>query len=81
MKTTARIRRPVTEEAEVVVPVNVSRGGFSFESRLPYRLHEIIYVALHYHEGGAVLERLARIVRVSRSGDKSEYGVAFPAGR
>ncbi len=79
MKTTARIRRATTQGTEIVAPVNVSRGGIAYESRLSYELEEVIFVAMHYREGGELLETPGRIVRVSPGGQNFGYGVRFEA--
>ena len=76
MKTKARVRR-ASGTMEIVVPVNVSRGGIAFESRASYELEEVVHVAMHYREGGEILETPGRIVRVSRRKDGFEYGVRF----
>ncbi len=77
MNTRVRIRRAATGEAEVVTPLNVSRGGFAFEGRLPYQPLELIYVALHHRTDSDLLETPGRIARISQSGDKRAYGVEF----
>ena len=77
MRTQARVRRPTS--SEVVAPVNVSRGGICFESRSSYELDEVVWVAMHFHEGAEHLETPSRIVRVSpgAKGDAYSYGVKF----
>jgi len=62
MKTRARVRR--ANGAEVVTPLNVSKGGIGFPSRASYALDEAIYVALHYTEGGEIFETSGIIVRL-----------------
>lgn len=76
MKTRARVRRQ-NDMTEVVAPLNVSKGGVGFESRLSYSLDEIVFVALHYREGGEALETSGTIVRVSKRSGAFEYGVRY----
>lgn len=49
MKTRVRVRRGSVADAEVLAPLNVSRGGLGFESARPYQLHEMVWVTLHYN--------------------------------
>jgi hypothetical protein len=79
IKTRARIRRASASSAEVVEPVNVSRGGICFRSRASYDLDEVIWVAMHFREDeGDPLETPSRIVRVSPGADQGRsYGVQF----
>jgi len=76
MKTRARVRRK-NDMTEVVAPLNVSKGGVAFESRLSYDLDEVIFVALHYREGGEALETPGSVVRVSKRAGAFEYGVRY----
>jgi hypothetical protein len=76
MKTRARVRRQ-NDMTEVVVPLNVSKGGVAFESRLSYSLDEVIHVAMHYREGGEALETPGTVVRVSTRAGAFEYGVRY----
>jgi len=62
---------------EVIAPLNVSKGGVGFESRLSYSLDEVVFVALHYREGGEALETPGTIVRVSQRSGAFEYGVRY----
>lgn len=84
MKTWVRIRRE-RGRAEVLVPVNVSRGGMSFESTKRYELHETVWVRLHYDpdipdSGG--LETRSLVVRAARlpQFDAFSYSVKFLPG-
>jgi hypothetical protein len=76
MKTRARIRRS-SGEAEVVAPLNLSKGGVCFDSVHPYVLDEKIFVVMHYREGEEALETPGSVVRVSPRGDRFEYGVRY----
>ncbi len=76
MKTDARIRRS-SGGTEVLVPVNVSRGGIAFQSRAYYELEEVVHVALHYRKGAEPMEAPGRIVRVSKLENAFEFGVRF----
>ena len=82
MKTRVRIRRESGSETEVLEPVNVSRGGVSFESTRQYDLHEIVWVQMHYDpnlpDGGGMETRslIVRAVPLPRW-DAFSYGVKF----
>lgn len=76
LRTRARVRR--ASSSEIVQPVNVSRGGICFESRAAYELDEVVWVAMHYREGGEAMETPSRIVRITRMENTGfNYGVRF----
>ena len=77
MQTRVRIRRGATSEVEIVVPLNVSRGGIAFESRNPYEVGELLHLAMHYREDEEILETPGRIVQTFRADGKFTYGVRF----
>ena len=79
MRTRAMVRAGADkdgQEAEVLEPVNVSRGGISFESDRSYVLHDIIFVTLHYQPGTSEMETRGIVVRaVPMAGStKTSYG-------
>lgn len=82
MRTRARIRRESDGTAEVLEPVNVSRGGIGFRSSRLYALHEKISVNMHYQPKqpeSDISESRGMIVRaVAEAGTQSySYGVKF----
>ena len=82
MATRVRIRRESGPEPEVLEPVNVSRGGISFESARQYDLHEIVWVKMHYApnlpDGGGAETRsmIVRAVPLPRW-EAFSYGIKF----
>jgi pyruvate/2-oxoglutarate dehydrogenase complex dihydrolipoamide acyltransferase (E2) component len=82
MRTRARVRRLSDGTAEVLEPVNVSRGGIAFRSSRLYVLHEKVTVNMHYRPNqpeGDLIESHGMIVRaVPESGVQFySYGVKF----
>jgi len=78
IKTRARIRR--ASSAEIVEPINVSRGGICFQSRASYELDEVVWVAMHYRDGDShPMETTSRVVRISRGAPNQPpaYGISF----
>lgn len=75
MKTKIRVR--YSKAMEVVEPINVSKGGISFESQRSYALHEIIFVTMHYQAGTDQMETRSIIVRAAPKDDVTSYGVKF----
>jgi len=82
MRTRARIRRESDGSAEVLEPVNVSRGGIGFRSSRLYARHEKITVNMHYQPEQpetAMIHSHGMIVRaVAETGTQLySYGVKF----
>lgn len=81
LRTLIRVRRESGTQAEVLQPVDVSRGGVSFQSVQEYKVSEVVYIALHYNpkQPNDALETGARIVRIERlpQWEAFEYGVQF----
>jgi hypothetical protein len=82
MRTRARIRRQSDGSAEVLEPVNVSRGGIGFRSSRLYALHEKISVNMHFQPNqpeSEISESRGMIVRaVAETGTQLySYGVKF----
>jgi hypothetical protein len=82
MRTRARVRRDSDGSAEVLEPVNVSRGGISFRSSRLYAMHEKITVNMHYQPEqpeAAMIYSPGMIVRaVAETGTQLySYGVKF----
>jgi hypothetical protein len=82
MRTRARIRRQSDGSAEVLEPVNVSRGGIGFRSSRLYVLHEKITVNMHYQPEqpeSALIHSHGMIVRaIAETGTPLySYGVKF----
>jgi hypothetical protein len=79
MRTRVRIRRDSDESAEVVEPVNVSKGGISFQSRRRIELYETVFVTMHYQTEVIEMETRSLIVRAAPIAGSSEisYGVKF----
>jgi hypothetical protein len=75
MKTKVRIR--YNKAMETVEPVNVSKGGISFESLRNYALHEIIFVTMHYQPETDQMETRSIIVRAAPKEEGTSYGVKF----
>lgn len=75
MKTKIRVR--YSNAAEIVEPINVSKGGISFESLRSYALHEIIFVTMHYQPETDQMETRSIIVRAAPKQDVTSYGVKF----
>ncbi len=74
-----RIRRE-SGETEVVPPIDLSRGGFAFESVQHYSLHECVWVAPHFRpEDRDPLELRGAIVRAApvAGWEAQRYGVKF----
>jgi hypothetical protein len=84
MNTRARVRTATDKEgkeAEIIAPVNISRGGICFESACAHRLDDPVFVILHYKPGTSEMETRGMIVRVSpAAGAKTSYGVKFLGG-
>jgi hypothetical protein len=94
MKTRVRIRRDAERDsesvAEVLEPLNLSRGGVGFQSSKRFALHETVWVTMHYQpgsaeskalaaDGAAEMETKAIIVRAAPLADGAEfsYGLRF----
>lgn len=81
LRTLIRVRRESESQAEVLQPVDVSRGGLSFQSVREYRLGEVLHIALHYdpRQPDAALETASCVVRIERlpQWEAFEYGVQF----
>jgi hypothetical protein len=82
MRTRARVRRDSDGSAEVLEPVNVSRGGIGFRSSRLYAMHEKITVNMHYQPEqpeAALIHTRGIIVRaVAETGTQLySYGVKF----
>ncbi len=82
MKTRVRLRRGSLADAEVLAPLNVSRGGLGFQSTRSYQLHEMIWVTLHCDpQAPADVDTEIRgiIVRAAPlpEFDAASYGVRF----
>jgi len=75
MKTKIRVR--YSKALEIVEPINVSKGGISFESQRSYALHEIIFVTMHYQPETDQMETRSIIVRAAPKDDVTSYGVKF----
>lgn len=75
MKTKIRVR--YSKAMEIVEPINVSKGGISFESQRSYALHEIIFVTMHYQPETDQMETRSIIVRAAPKDDVTSYGVKF----
>ena len=83
MKTRVRIRRDSGSGAEVLEPVNVSRGGISFLSSAQYKMSEVVWVNLHYdpkNPEAAAPETRSIIVRAAPESGQFSYGVRFLGG-
>ena len=79
--TWVRIRRE-SGPIEVLVPVNLTRGGMSFESARKYDLHETVWVTLHYNPqmpAGDAMETRGLIVRAAPvpQWDAFSYSIKF----
>ncbi len=80
MKTRFRIRRDSDSVADVLEPLNVSRGGVGFQSSKRFTLHETVWVTMHYQPGSAgEMETKSIIVRAAplSNGSDVSYGVKF----
>jgi len=82
MRTRARIRRESDGSAEVLEPVNVSRGGIGFRSSRLYAMHEKITVNMHYQpeqpETNMIHTRGMIVRAVAETGTQLySYGVKF----
>lgn len=79
--TLIRVRRDSQAEAEVLQPLDLSRGGVGFQSAQEYQLGELVYIALHYdpEQPDAAIESASRIVRIERLPEWSafQYGAQF----
>ena len=75
MKTKIRVR--YNKAMEIIEPVNVSKGGISFESLRTYALHEIIFVTMHYQPETDQMETRSIIVRAAPKQEGTSYGVKF----
>ena len=75
MKTSVRVR--YNKAMEIIQPINVSKGGISFESLRNYALHEIIFVTMHYQPGTDQMETRSIIVRAAPLSEGTSYGVKF----
>jgi hypothetical protein len=82
MKTRVRIRRDSDPMTEVLEPLDVSKGGVSFQSPRRFALHEIIWVSMHYKPGVSAMAVRSQIVRVAPIPQSVEfsYGAKFLAG-
>ena len=81
MKTRVRIRREPGPTTEVLEPLDLSKGGISFQSPKRFALHEIIWVSMHYQPGFSTIAVRSQIVRAAPIPQSAEfsYGVKFLA--
>ena len=82
MKTRVRIRRESDSKPEVLEPLDLSKGGISFQSPKRFAMREIIWVSLHYQPGVSTMAVRSQIVRAAPIPQSAEfsYGVKFLAG-
>ena len=79
MKTKVRIRRASDNVAEILEPINISRGGVGFQSCKRFALHETVWVIMHYRPDSTDMETKSIIVRAASMANRTEfsYGLKF----
>jgi hypothetical protein len=79
MKTKVRIRRDADNVAEILEPLNISRGGVGFHSCKRFALHETVWVVMHYRPDSTDMETKSIIVRAASVANSTEfsYGLKF----
>jgi hypothetical protein len=79
MKTKVRIRRDSDNVAEILEPLNISRGGVGFLSCKRFALHETVWVIMHYRSDSTDMEMKSMIVRAASVANSTDfsYGLKF----